>query len=293
MKSLVSIIILNWNGLLDTLECLESLKRVTYPNYQVVVVDNGSRNDEGQVIKQKFPKIHLIQNKKNEGFAEGNNIGIRYAVGYRPEYFLLLNNDTVVSPGFLDTLVDYTKAHPEVGIVGPKILYYESDTIWFNGARLYSWLGLFRHLEFGTKNSESKIKEPQTVDYISGAAFLIKRKVIEEIGLFYAPFFAYYEETDWCFRAKKAGYKSVVIPQSVIWHKVAASAGDKGKNNLNAFQAYFYARNARLFAKRNLKGLQRIIFLFGHFTFSLGYNLLRCKNNQARLAYFKGLKERI
>jgi len=293
MKPSVFIIILNWNGLADTLECLESLKKITYPNHKIIIIDNGSRNNEAKIIKEKYPEIHLIKNEKNEGFAEGNNIGIRYAQKEGADYILMLNNDTVVAPDFLDILIDYAENHKDVGIVGPKMFYYNSDKIWFNGAKLYPLIGLFRHLESGLKDSQSKIKTPRVVDYISGSCLLIKKEVIEKIGLIYTPFFAYYEETDWCFRARRAGYKNLVIPQSIIWHKVSASAGERGKNNLNSFQAYYYARNSRFFAKRNLAGFQKLIFLLANYTFALVYNLLRCKNNEARLSYFKGLVDPI
>ena len=123
MEPKVSIIILNWNGLDDTIECLESLQKITYPNYEVIVVDNGSRGNDAQVLREKFGDyIELIQNDKNYGYTGGNNIGIRYALHNSSwDYFLVLNNDTVVESGFLTELVNIAESAPSSGIAGPKI----------------------------------------------------------------------------------------------------------------------------------------------------------------------------
>jgi len=285
----IYIIILNWNGLDDTLECLKSLGKIDYPNYKIVLVDNKSKNDEGQIIKQRYPEIHLIQNKKNEGFSEGNNIGIRYALKKGADYILYLNNDTVVSPDFLSILVDYSQKHEKAGVVGPKMLYYDSDKIWFNGGMVYWWLGFSRHLERLKQNAQSKITSPLEVDYITSCCCLVKKEVFEKIGLLDSSFFIYYDEVDWCFKASKAGYKNVVIPAAVIRHKVSSASGVEGSQAITPFQAYFQARNAIVFGRRNFSGFKKFIFLLAQYTLRLGVNLILCSNNKARREYFKGL----
>ena len=135
----VSVVILNLNGLEHTLECLESLKKITYPNYDVIVVDNASNGDDVKILREKSGDyVHIIENDKNYGFAEGSNIGMRYALRtFCPAYLLLLNNDTVVAPDFLDELVKVAESSDEIGIVGPKIYYYDFEghkyVIWFAG----------------------------------------------------------------------------------------------------------------------------------------------------------------
>ena len=122
----VCVIILNWNGLEDTIECLESLKKTTYPNYEVVVVDNGSKGNDAQVLEERFAdRIHLVRNDRNYGYAGGNNIGIRYALtGSVPDYLLILNNDVVVAPDFLTEMVGAAAGDEQIGLVGPKTYVY-------------------------------------------------------------------------------------------------------------------------------------------------------------------------
>ncbi len=285
----VYIIILNWNGLDDTLECLQSLGKIDYPHYKIVLVDNKSKNDEGRIIKQQYPEIHLIQNKKNEGYAQGNNIGIEYALKQGADYILFLNNDTVVLPDFLSILVEYLQKHETVGVVGPKMLYYDSDKIWFNGGKIYWWIGFARHLERLKQNTQSKITSPLEVEYITTVCCLVKKEVFEKIGLLDSSFFIYYDDTDWCFRARRAGYKNVVVPAAVIRHKVSVASGVEGRQTISPFQAYFQARNAIIFGRKNLFGFKKFIFLSAQYTLRLAVNLILCSNNQARREYFKGL----
>src|SRR3989339_346256 len=123
-KPLVYILILNWNGKEDTLECLSSLKKIDYPNYKTIVIDNGSTDDSVKIINKKYPKIKIIENKKNLGYAEGNNVGIRYALKNKADYVLILNNDTIVDKKFLTELVKVGESNEKVGIVGPNVYCY-------------------------------------------------------------------------------------------------------------------------------------------------------------------------
>lgn len=288
MKPKVYIVILNWNGLSDTLECLQSIKKIDYPNYRIVIIDNGSKNNEAEAIKQKYPDVHLIKNKENKGFTLAANQGIEFSLREKADYILLLNNDTVVSPDFLSILVNFAEKKERVGAVGPKILYYNSDKIWFNGGMIYWWIGFTRHLERLKENSKSKIHFPREVDYIS-CCLLIKRETIERVGFLDPIYFTGYEDVDWCVGAEKLGYKNFVVPDSVIWHKVSAAFGEKGTQRISDFGAYYYSRNAIIFAKKHLAGFKNIIFLIAQFTCRLGLNLILCKSNQGRLRYLKGL----
>ena len=171
----VSIIILNWNGLEDTIECLESLRGITYPNYEIIVVDNGSEGNDVKILQARFGGyIHIIKNDNNYGFAKGNNIGMRYALQREAEYILLLNNDTTVAPDFLSELVNVAESDPKSGLLGPKVyFYYEPDVIWFAGGRISL---LSRTSNRGYKQvDKGQFDRVDLVDFISGSCMLIKR----------------------------------------------------------------------------------------------------------------------
>jgi GT2 family glycosyltransferase len=205
----VSIIILNWNGLEDTIECLESLKKITYPNYEVIVVDNASSGNDVEVLRGRYQDyIRIIQNEKNYGFAKGNNIGIRYALDEGADYVLVLNNDTVVAPTFLDELVSCCRKEQKIGAVGPKLYHYD------NPARvqlpeLYEKVG----------------DAPADMETLSGVAFLVGRSVWEQVGLLDEVFYpAYGEDRDFFERLKEHGYRIVCVPASKVYHKMSATA---------------------------------------------------------------------
>jgi len=247
----ISIIILNWNGWPDTLECLDSLSKITYSNYDVIVIDNNSTNDSAEKIKNWIANkksainYNLIINSYNAGFAGGNNLGIECAVKNKSDYILLLNNDTLVDPGFLEKLAKTGESDRSFGIIGPKI-YYETDKnrIWFGGG-YFSWLGGGRHLDFNKIDGNPLDETIKEVDFITGCALLIKREVVEKIGLMNEDFFIYYEDTEWSLRARKYGYKIIYAPVSHIWHKVSRSV----KPKTNPTVHYYHIRNALLLSK--------------------------------------------
>lgn len=289
----VSIIILNWNGWKDTVECLESLYQIKYPNYNVILVDNGSKDSSIQKIKDyckgktkpksKFfkytsknkpikiieytreeaeagggkekeienllsnRKLILVKNEKNYGFAEGNNIGMRYALkALNPDYVLLLNNDTVVDKEFLGELVRVAEGDERIGIIGPKIYYYDRrDIIYYAGANINFWL-------LHSKGGEGKVDDGQfdnikEIDAVSGCAILVKSYLLKNVGELDPEYFAYYEEIDWCIRAKRAGYKVVYAPKAIVFHKGAESTGQR----FNPIVAYYKTRNLILFMRKN------------------------------------------
>ena len=225
----VAVIILNWNGVEDTIGCLESVKKMTYPKYDVVVVDNGSVGNDAQILKEQYGgSIHLIQNQKNLGFAGGVNVGLRYGLGnIHPEYFLLLNNDTVVDPALVDELVGIAETDERIGIIGPKIYYFDrlgkNNVIWSAGGKIQPWRQWIYHHIGEDDDDLPKYQKVAGVDWITGAALMLKSRVIEELGLFDASYFFGNEDVDYCLKARKHGFKIVYAPAARVWHKVGAS----------------------------------------------------------------------
>jgi GT2 family glycosyltransferase len=252
----VAIIILNWNGLSDTIECLESLERVTYPCFHILVVDNGSKGNDASVLEEKFGgQIDIIRSQINMGFAGGCNIGIRRVLRTDATHILFLNNDTMVDHRFLAELVEVAESDQKIGIVGPKIYYYDDiQRIAAAGGKINFWTGNAPTIGRGIID-DGEFEDIKQVDYVNGCALLIKKEVIERIGVFDEDYFAYYEETDLCTRARRSGFKVVVAPKSILWHKVNRS--DKsGKMYL-----YFMTRNRFLFMKKNATGIHFPFFV--------------------------------
>ena len=256
----VEVVVLNWNGLVDTLECLESLACLDYPNYEVVVVDNGSTDASVAAIREHFPDVTLIENDENLGFAGGNNVGLHHALAHNADYVLLLNNDTTVARGFLADLIQVTEADAEIGVASPLIFCYDvPDEIWAAGAAIDWANGSTRRLWAGQTAREGETAFD--VDFVIGCALLAKREVIETTGFLDSDYYLYYEEADWCVRARHQGYRIVCVPRAKIWHKVSRSTGAN-----SPLVAYYMTRNALLFLRKNLSGIQRL--------WSLGWNLI-------------------
>ena len=226
----VSVIILNWNGLEDTIECLESLRKVDYPNYEVVVVDNASDGNDAQELTTKFGSfIKVIQNDKNYGCGEGFNIGIRYALAHsNPAYIMIMNNDIVVAPDFMSELVETAETGEQVGIVGPKIYYYDyqgrNDVIWSAGGRI-RWWSLKIHQQIGENDNDlPRYQKTTEMEWISGAVMLFKSQITEKAGLLNPWYFLGHEDIEFCLNARRHSYRIIYVPNSRAWHKVGASA---------------------------------------------------------------------
>lgn len=255
----VAIIILNWNGLNDTIECLESIRKIDYPNYDIIVIDNGSTDSSPEILKMKFSEITLIANKKNLGYAEGNNVGIRYALKNRADYIFILNNDTIVDSAILKEFINAAEEHKDAGIFGAKIYYYSEPTkIWFTGGEWDKNRMSFSHIGFNEFDNNGKYNETRIIDYACGCALFFKKEVAEKVGMFDPRFYLTFEEADWCYRAKESGFKSLYIPNAKVWHKISISFG----GSQSPLYLYFSARNKLLFGRKNLPLLKRIFFYY-------------------------------
>lgn len=248
----VEIVVLNWNGGEDTLACLESSMKIDYPAFEVVVVDNGSTDGSAAAIRERFPGVTFIKNGENLGYAGGNNVGLRNALKRDFDYVLLLNNDTEVAPEFLRFLVEAAEADPAVGIVGPTIYYHERPgVIWSAGGAINWKRGQTWMVGLNERDREQFGHQPRDVDFVTGCAMLVKKAVLEQIGLLDERFFAYYEETEWCVRAGRARFKIVHVPQAHIWHKISPSAQAD-----SPVVHYYMTRNRLLFLKATKAGIR-------------------------------------
>lgn len=219
----VSIIILNWNGLDDTIECLESLKKIGYPNYEVIVVDNASSGNDVEALRERYRDyIHVIVNDRNYGFSEGNNIGIRYALSKMSDYIFLLNNDTVVDADVLSELIEVAEQDKKAGILGGKIYYYSSPSRLQSVGGKISWrTGRFK--DYSGEEDIGQYGQVAERDFVYATAMLIKRAVIEKVGFLDSSLFFGMEDYDYCAQAIKAGFKVLYVPGAKVWHKQGAS----------------------------------------------------------------------
>jgi GT2 family glycosyltransferase len=275
----VFIIILHWNNLTDTLECLESLQKIDYPNYQVVVIDNGSEKKFKVLIRQPADKIKIIYNQENLGFAGGNNVGIKYALNEGADYVLLLNDDTITAPDFLNKLIEAAESDKKISLAGPKIYFYPApfgdikkftqsaipercgvyenkarlrtatarqDRIWSAGGKL-NWLYNKATLRGWNEIDKGQYDFPkiQKTFHLTGCCILIKKAALEKIGPITEDYFLYYEDTDWSLRARQAGYKCVFVPSAKIWHKISRSAAAESPAYI-----YYHVRNGLIFAQK-------------------------------------------
>jgi len=276
----VSIILLNYNGFDDSISCFQSLQQISYVNYDVIIVDNASpdasmdkfvaymQEQEIEHVFFKSPevalqdgsiaKVSLIHSDFNGGYGYGNNIGIKYALKNGADYVLILNNDTIVNPDFLEPMVQMCEEDTNIGIASGKIYFYDRpDTFWFNGGKLHQCTAKAEHFNFNEKDVGQIINEPVT--FISGCMWLIPVEVFKRIGFINEEYFMYVEDVEYCQRIVKQGYKLKVCGDSVIYHNVGGTSG----GHLSDFSVYWMARNYYSFIKENVNGLCKII-AFGY-----------------------------
>ncbi len=245
----VAIVVLNWNGADDTLACLNSLAALTYPNFNVIVVDNGSTDDSLDKLRtysSHYPLV-LLETGRNLGYAGGNNVGTRHALEHDADFVLVLNNDTTVAPDLLEQLVGAARRNPDTGVFSARVMYFDNpDKVWFDGAR---WNESSLQLEWpgqGARETEIDTIDHDT-DYACGAALFFRAEVARQIGLLDESFFLVWEEVDWCFRARKAGWRNIVVATAKIWHKIGVSFGSES----SPLRTYFSVRNELLWFSRH------------------------------------------
>ncbi|WP_375579334.1 glycosyltransferase family 2 protein [Marivirga tractuosa] len=251
----VSFITVNFNGLEDTIELLSSIFKLENKDYlyEVIVVDNGSNEDPNPLIHSKFPDAKVIKSDTNLGFAGGNNLGIKHAKG---KYLFFINNDTIISDNLVDILLQRFEENDKIGMLSPKIKFYETNIIQYAG---FSPLNILsRNFAYGNKKEDGHEYENYLSTYAGhGAAMMVPREVIEKVGGMPELYFLYYEELDWAQQIIRAGFEVKVEQKAIIYHKESMSVG---KNS--PFKTYYMHRNRILFVKRNFQGIKRVVGLF-------------------------------
>jgi len=252
----LTIVVLNWNGLADTLALLRTLERCRVPegwSVSVMVVDNGSSDGSPARIAAEFPKIELVALPENLRFAGGNNQGLKRALAAGASAVMLLNNDTEADPGLLERLLLALEQHPGAGAVAPLIYFAApSQRIWYAGGRCVPALGLAAHRGLRTLD-KGQYRSIERTGYLTGCCLLARREAWERVGLLDERYHIYAEDADWSLRARRSGFTLLFVPTARLWHKVSASAG-----NQSAWKIYQRLRaNLTLFA-RNARGLSRL-----------------------------------
>lgn len=293
----VGIVILNFNNYEDTFECINSVLNIEYKNYEIIVVDNFSSDNSFKRLKAFFgDRVTFVQTDKNYGYAIGNNIGIKRAVSNGAEYVCVLNNDTVVAKDFLESGVDYLEARDDVAFVAPVLLNYSDQQVQSCGGNINLWTGgaISRwskdpYIVFVGKNQED-IKNNLSCEYVGGACLLFKKQLLDEIGFIPENYFLFFEETEWCYKARKYGYKNMCLANWAIKHKGSASI-----KKIGGLSEYMLERNRVVFVKRNRKNIfQYIMFLILIFSRAIVLGLFRDKRMFQYLKYYAdGIHNRV
>ena len=245
----IFIVVLNFNGKDTLAACLSSIFQSDYLNFEVIVVDNDSKDGSLEQAKNDFSRAHFIKNPSNMGFSRGNNLGIRYALEKFADYVFILNNDTLIEKTTLSSLISAMENAPSIGIASPIIFNADSTTLWFAGGLIHWQKMKTEHLH----QTQSEI--PYSTEYISGCAMFVKKDVFKKIGLFDERFFLYYEDADFSFRAKKAGFDLFMIPSSHIKHFEQSSVTNKLKT-------YWLVLSGLLFFRSNSSFLNKLWIIF-------------------------------
>ncbi|MFA5993514.1 MAG: glycosyltransferase family 2 protein [Parcubacteria group bacterium] len=266
----VFIVVLNYNGKEVIKKCLTSLFKLDYPNFEVVVVDNDSTDGSLELAKGCFSRANFIKNAKNLGYATGNNVGIRFALERMADYVLLLNNDTEVENDFLNKLVEVAESEEKIGLLSPVIFDGKTKEVWFAGGEIL----------WNRMSSQHKKQVPAQdyyeSEFITGCSMLVRASVFREIGLLDEDYFLYWEDADFSLRAKKQGFKNVVVSSSWIYH---FEASEKNKKN----KIYWLVLSGLIFFKKNTSWHKKY-WIETYLTMRKAKNLWDMKFNQNEIA---------
>ena len=296
MNKSLAIVLVNWNSFDLTKDTIISLQAAIFQNFDIIVVDNGSMDGSGDALKSHFPYIILIKADDNKGFTGGNNLGMQYALDHGYTYIMMLNNDVLVDPYFLQPLVDTLEKNANIGAVQPLIYFHhDKNLIWNAGSVYHALLGVCTTPDYNKKDPEHSFKHQQKkIDWITGCAFMIRASVLRETGLLKEGFFIYYEDVDLSFRIKNAGFQLSYVPNAVIYHIAGMSqkATIKGKEGFVSPKVHFLnARNRIWFLKEHtpLWAIPTVLIFNTFYFFSIGFYFIFRARWQKWKAWNRGI----
>lgn len=256
-KPKILIILLTWNNIEDTLECIYSIRKQDYSSLDILLVDNASSDGTVDIVKKAYPEITIIKNTSNLGYAEGNNIGINYALSQDYYGIFILNNDTVLAENCLSELVDELQHHSDAGAVAPISFYYcQKNRIYFAGGKITP-RGYPVHVHYKEEYFDSININP-TTDWLNGCAILFRSQTLRVVGGFDPKFYLLFEDVDWSLRAKKYGYSLRIAGKSHLWHKISVSFGATWSPQY----LYYYTRNSLYFIKNHFPLIRRYYYYY-------------------------------
>lgn len=263
-QPLVFNIILNTNRRVDTLACLNSLGKSTYSNQRTIVLDNASTDGSKQIIEEQYPEVQIISLEDNRGYAGNNNVGIDAALTQGADWVFVLNEDIILAPDCLDELIKVGESNPKIGIVGPLVYHDDEPEIIQSAGGVID--NFWQSMHIGQNQVDChQFPNARPVDWISGCAILVRREVIEEVGALDARFFYYWEEVEWCMRAKENSWQIWHVPQAKIWHKGVQRNYHPGPNT-----TYYATRNRLMAMEKHHAPLSIWIFTF----FNIGKTII-------------------
>ncbi len=244
----VAVVVLNFKVKAAVLKCINSIGKSTFSDKEIILVDNASGDGIGSDVGND---IQIIENEENLGYSGGNNVGVKRALDSGANFILVLNPDTTIDKNCIKNLINGMEKN-KAGIGGPKIFFSNSEKIWYAGGIIDLENVIGKHRGVDEKDQGKYDKESET-DFVSGAAIMVKREVFEKIGFFDEKYFLYYEDSDFCYRAKKAGFKIFYIPEAVVYHDNAKTTGLG-----SPLQDYYITRNRMIFANKFLPFRTRV-----------------------------------
>jgi len=271
---MVSIITVNYNETITTCALLDSIRRQGYRDVEVIVVDNASRENPASILQAQYPEVKYIRSEQNLGFAGGNNLALPFASG---AYLFFVNNDAEIESGCIEQLLQHFESHPNTGILSPLICYFPEQVK--KPQYIIQYAGMTPVSPFTGRNRTLGEREPNhgqfaqslPTAYAHGAAMMVPRKVLDQVGPMWEGFFLYYEELDWCERIRRAGFEAWVEPRALVWHKESLTMGKMGTT-----KTFYLTRNRILFMRRNFGGWRLTIFFVFLLLVTVPKNCLLC-----------------
>ncbi|MCL2197373.1 MAG: glycosyltransferase family 2 protein [Defluviitaleaceae bacterium] len=274
----IGIVLVNYNGATILNDCVRTIVKSTYTNYEIIVVDNDSKDNSIAMLEEEFPVVTVIKESENHGFAKGCNIGIKHALLNGAEYVMFLNNDTEIDEGMMEELLKHAN---ENTVTVPKMYYYEpKNLVWYAGGKMLWKRGIIEHI--GHKLPDNgDFDKINLVDFATGCCMLIHKEIFAKTGLFDEAYFMYFEDVDFSVRLIKEGFNILYIPLAKLWHKVSSSSGGEDSK----FFVYYCNRNRLYFLKKN-KGLYKFLavpFVYTRILIKMTMGII--KNNNDKYMY--------